>query len=93
MEDETALSIVDPVTINCELTTRSDDSGNAIKVLQVRVQYLQKNEGYRRISLLSEIFVVADKFTSTVPSFIVPRCTNVFTNHGITAQTNDVGSK
>ena len=39
MEDETALSILDPVTINCELTTRANDDGTMVKVLQVNTEF------------------------------------------------------
>lgn len=35
MEDETALSILDPVTINCELKTKISSSGELVKVLLV----------------------------------------------------------
>lgn len=35
MEDETALSIIDPVTINGELSVRPDETGDLVKILQV----------------------------------------------------------
>lgn len=41
MEDETALSIIDPVNINCEIVTRlKDGNSEPVKILQVILKFL-----------------------------------------------------
>nr|XP_018896804.1 PREDICTED: vacuolar protein sorting-associated protein 13D isoform X1 [Bemisia tabaci] len=46
MEEETALSIIDPVTVNCEIVTKHSLPGDAVRVLKVQMHHLSIRLSY-----------------------------------------------
>ncbi|XP_065212498.1 intermembrane lipid transfer protein Vps13D isoform X2 [Planococcus citri] len=64
MEDETALSIIDPVTINGELSTRPDETGDLIKTLQICSHQLCLRLSYHDVRMFTQILKSLPKQTA-----------------------------
>lgn len=71
MEDETALSIIDPVTINMDIICRRSSDGNILKVLRVHMAQLNLRLSYHDVRMFSQMLESLPQQTQYAKSQIV----------------------